>query len=125
MRTGHMYAVYQPHKEFRLRLDTFSVECGGGARVAHSGETLERRGAQDLAVRVSVSATDEGIHPITVTVIKSGRVLVRLRGQTPFAERIVDTEPPSEEPEAYRVEIRGKGELLSNPVIVKPGTAAA
>ncbi len=125
MRTGQMYAVHQPQKDFGLRLDTFSVECDRGARVAHSGETLERRGAQDLAVRVSVSATDQGIHPITVTVIKSGRVLVRLRGQTPFAERIVDTEPPSEEPEAYRVEIRGKGELLSNPVIVKPGTAAA
>ncbi|MDA2910054.1 hypothetical protein MYX04_03860 [Nitrospiraceae bacterium AH_259_D15_M11_P09] len=123
MRTGHMYAVHQPQKDFGLRLDTFSVECDRGARVAHSGETLERRGAQDVAVLVSVSATDEGAHPIRVTVIRSGKVIARLAGETPFEERIEDPDAPRVERTAYRVEVLGEAEIVSNPIFVVSGSA--
>jgi hypothetical protein len=69
---------------------------------------------------VSVSATDRGAHPIKVTIIRSGQVVARLAGETPFDHRFVDERVLSDERIAYRVEIRGDGEILSNPIFVKP-----
>ncbi len=123
IRAGRMYAVHQHRREFGLRLDTFLVESDGGAQAARSGETLVRQGTQDLAVRVAVSATDQGAHPISVTVIRSGTVIARLVGETPFEERIEDPDAPMAERIAYRVEVRGDAEIVSNPIFVISGSA--
>ncbi len=120
MQAGHMYGVEQYRKEFGLRLESFRVECQGGSRGAGSGDTLDPQGARDLTVHVSVSATDRGAHPIKVTIIRSGQVVARLVGETPFDHRFVDERVLSNERIAYRVEIRGDGEILSNPIFVKP-----
>jgi len=118
-----MYGVEQYRKEFGLRLESFRVECQGGTRWARSGDTLDPQGARDLTVHVSVSATDRGAHPIKVTIIRSGEVVARLAGETPFDHRFVDERVLANERIAYRVEIRGDGEILSNPIFVKPGQA--
>ncbi|MBI4400205.1 MAG: hypothetical protein HY581_01060 [Nitrospirae bacterium] len=121
MRSGRLYALGQYHKEFGLRLDAFQVECEGGARWAESGETLDPKHARDLAVRVSVSATDKGAHPISVTIIRTGQVIARLTGETPFEHRFSDQHVPVGEWSAYRLEITtGGGEIVSNPIFVKP-----
>ena len=120
MQAGRMYGVEQYRKEFGLRLESFRVECQGGTRGAGSGDTLDPQGARDLTVHVSVSATDRGAHPIKVTIIRSGQVVARLVGETPFDHRFVDERVLSNERIAYRVEIRGDGEILSNPIFVKP-----
>ncbi len=125
MRAGRMYAVGQYRREFGLRLDEFLVECEAGARRARSGETLDPKKAKDLAVRVSVSATDRGAHPISVTIIRSGQVIARLTGQTPLAQSVADTEVPLGQSVAYRVEVQGGGEILSNPIFVEPIRANA
>jgi hypothetical protein len=122
MRAGRMYGVEQYRKEFGLRLESFRVECQGGSRGAGPGDTLDPQGAQDLTVHLSVSATDHGAHPIKVTIIRSGQVVARLVGETPFDHRFVDERVLSNERMAYRVEIRGDGEILSNPIFVRPST---
>lgn len=120
IRTGRLYGVVQARKEFGLRLDTFRVECDGGTRGVESGETLDPEGARDVAVRMLVSATDQGRHPVSVTIVRSGQVVARLSGETPFEQRFVDDSLPPGRWHAYRVEVRGDGEILSNPIFVGP-----
>lgn len=119
IRSGRLYATYAHQRRYGLRLETFRLEDDRGAPTAESGETWVRRGTQDVVMQVGVSATDRGIHPITVTVVRSGEVIARVTGATPFAQRIVDRLLPPGQPAAYRVEVRGEGELLSNPIFVR------
>ncbi|HEV8539735.1 MAG TPA: hypothetical protein VGQ60_01110 [Nitrospiraceae bacterium] len=123
IRTGRLYAVEQTKREFGLRLDTFRVECDGGSRGAESGEMLDPEGARDLAVRVAVSASDERAHPLSVNIIRSGQVVAKLTGETPFTQVFEDAAVPPGQWHAYRIVVRGdreSGELLSNPVFVGP-----
>jgi len=122
MRAGRMYGVEQYRKEFGLRLEAFHVECERGTRGAGPGETLDPQGARDLTVHLSVSATDHQAHPIKVTIIRSGEVVARLTGDTPFDHRFLDERAPADERLAYRAEIRGDGEILSNPIFVRPAS---
>lgn len=120
MRAGRLYPVAQSGKGFGFRLETFRVECGRGTRWALSGETLDPEGDRDLTVRVSVSATDGGRHPIAVTVVRSGQVIARVNGETPFERAFPDAQPSVSEWGTYRVEVHGEGEILSNPIFVGP-----
>jgi hypothetical protein len=120
IRTGRLYPVSQPHKEFGLRLDRFRVECEGGARGADSGETLDPEGARDLTVRVAVSTLDQGRHQIAVSIVRSGQIIARTTGETPFEQDFLDARVPAGEWGIYRVEVRGDGEILSNPIFVGP-----
>ncbi len=119
-RSGRLYAVGQYRKGFGLRLDTFQVEGGGEA--AGAGEALEPNDARELVVRLAVSATDKGPHPLAVTIIRSGQVVARLTGVTPFEHRFVDAAVPPGKRHFYRVEIASgsDGEILSNPIFVAP-----
>ncbi len=125
VRAGRFYATYAHKRTYGLRLDALQLEDETGARVAGSGETFLRQGAQDIVMRVAVSATDRGVHLITVAVIRSGQVIARVNGETPFAQRIVDRLLPSGAPATYRIEVTGQGEVLSNPIFVKPKEAAS
>lgn len=122
-RSGRLYAVGQYQKGLSLRLDTFQVESGG--EIAGAGEALEPEDARDLAVRLAVSATDKGPHPIAVTIVRSGQVVAQLTGVTPFVYRFADETIPPGEPHFYRVEIMSgsDGEIMSNPIFVGPGRA--
>jgi len=134
IRAGRVYAVQRAKPDYRLRLDNFRVECEDGTIDAGSGETFPWAGCP-LLVRLRVSATDEGSHPVTVTLIRSGRVLARATGQTPLEHVVMEPAgfagavspvggPTGSGREAlfYRLEVKGEGggELLSNPIFVKP-----
>ena len=120
LRSGRSYAVERYRKEFGYRLDDFRVDVQGGARTAGPGETLDPEGARDVMVRVSVSATDHGAHPVMARIIRSGQVIARVDGRTPFTYAMADTTAPVGEWLAYRVQVVGEGEILSNPVYVGP-----
>ena len=75
---------------------------------------------RDLMIRLAVTASDRGRHPVKVRVIRSGQVLAQLAGETPFLIDWPDTAVPTAERMTYRVEITGSGELLSNPIVVGP-----
>ena len=54
-------------------------------------------------------------------VIRSGRVIKQIEGQTPFQIELVDPEVPRGGGLNYRVEVVGQGgELLTNPIYVAP-----
>lgn len=120
LRSGHVYAVGDGDHHVQLRLDEFRVLCQGGTKSASVGDSLDPVGARDLMVRLSVTASDGGRHPVKVRVIRSGQVLAQLAGETPFRFDWADTTVPIDERMIYRVEITGSGELLSNPIFVEP-----
>lgn len=117
-----LYALSKGGRPFGLRLDIFQVEMSDGARAAAAGQPLARSGAEPLAVRIAVTATDRGTHPVQVTIIRSGTVLEHMTGTTPFHQRVVDSSVPAGAAAYYRVDVRGDGEILSNPIFVKAGT---
>lgn len=118
LRSGYAYAAGDGDHHVQLRLDEFRVVCQGGTKSASVGDTLDPVGASDLMVRLSVSATDRGRHPVKVRVIRSGQVVAQLAGETPFRVDWPDTTVPTEDRVTYRVEITGRAELLSNPIFV-------
>ncbi|MEP6959119.1 MAG: PHP domain-containing protein, partial [Nitrospirota bacterium] len=117
---GHAYAVGEGDHHVQLRLDEFRIVCQDGAKSASVGDRLDPGMARDLMVRLSVTASDRGRHPVKVRVIRSGQVLAQLAGETPFRIDWPDTVVPIGERMTYRVEITGSGELLSNPIFVGP-----
>ncbi len=122
MKAGRFYALVRTGQPFGLRLDTFQVETHDGARSAGMGQPFAR-GAEPPAVRVAVTATDRGAHQARVTIIRSGQVIARMSATTPFHQRVVDSTLPPGASAVYRVSVRGEGqgEILSNPIVVKPG----
>jgi hypothetical protein len=117
MKAGRHYALSRAGRPFGLRLDTFQVETQDGARAATVGQPFVR-GAEPPAVRVAVTATDRGAHQVIVTVVRSGQVIARATGVTPFHRRVVDSTLPAGAAAYYRVDVRGEGEILSNPILV-------
>ncbi len=125
LRQGRAYAVAPAKREVRLVLDDFGVSCQAGAKRAATGDTLDPEGARDLVVHVALTASDRGHHPITVRIIRSGQVVARVTGETPFVYEFPDTSAPAGEWMSYRMDASGaSGELLSNPVFVGPIPAA-
>ena len=118
LRSGHAYAVGEGDHHVQLRLDEFRVLCQGGTESASVGDRLDPVGARDLMVRLSITASDRGRHPVKVRLIRSGQVVAQLAGETPFHVDWPDATVPTKERMTYRVEITGSGELLSNPIFV-------
>ncbi len=118
LQSGHSYAAGDSHHHVQLRLDDFRVACQGGTKSASVGDRLDPGVARDLTVILSVTARDDGRHPVKVRVIRSGEVLAQFAGETPFRVDWPDTTASMGEPMTYRVEITGSGELLSNPIFV-------
>ena len=123
IKTGRLYALSRAGRPFGLRLDTFQVETQDGARAAAVGQPFALS-AEAPAVRVAVTATDRGAHPVQVAIIRSGQVVARMAGTTPFHQRVIDSALPAGAAAFYRVDVRGEGEILSNPIFVKPGMPA-
>ena len=120
LQSGHSYAVGEGDHHVQLRLEEFRIVCQGGTKSASAGDRLDPGMERDLVIRLAVTASDRGRHPVKVRVIRSGQVLAQLAGETPFLIDWPDTTVPTAERLTYRVEITGSGELLSNPIVVGP-----
>ena len=118
LRGGRMYAV-QRAPAWELRLERFAVAEAGGAAEATLGETWRRAGGA-LEVRIAVRGSDEGQHPLEVTLVRDGLVAYQAKGETPWRATLADPALPVRGRHYYRLEVRGGGsELLANPVFVE------
>lgn len=115
LRQGRFYATGK-----NLRLDTFHVESHGGQRLVTPGEALDLTDARNVTVRLSVIATDKGAYPISVTIIRSGQIVSKVAGVTPFEQQFVDDAVSLDTRNFYRVVVEGAGEILSNPIFIGP-----
>jgi hypothetical protein len=114
LRRGRMYALQRPAAA-GLALAQFAVRAG--ERAAISGETLAAPAGTALEVHVAVEALDGSARDVRATLVRNGAVVAVWAGRTPF--RQVHREVFDGAPAFYRLDTRGLGRLLSNPIFVK------
>lgn len=119
---GRAYAVERHAKGFRLKLDEFQVRTDSSPFETTAGAVVRRTGDEPVRLLVRLSATDQAAHPVTLRVIRSGRVVATSHGRTPLEFQMTDETAAPNQPAAYRFEATGGGvgELLSNPIYVEP-----
>jgi len=114
LKRGRMYAV-QRQREAELVLTEFTVRAG--TATAMSGETLRAGEATTLEVTVAVEATGGATSDVRVTLVRNGAVVGAWTGPSPI--RTVHREIFDGAPAFYRLDVRGPGRLLSNPIFVR------
>jgi hypothetical protein len=116
LRNGAFYAR-QRLPEWGLVMDDFSLHAARTEAIA--GQTAHVEPQAPVVVRLTVSASDGRSEPVTVKVIRSGRLWREFTAHTPFDEKWSDAAPPAGGRAYYRVEV-GKGDqhLLSNPIFL-------
>ncbi len=115
LRRGRMYAL-QRVPETGLGLAEFAVSDEDGA-AAVSGETLRVREGTSLEVRVGLEALDGSARDVRVTLVRNGAIAGAWAGATPL--RRVHREVFEGAPVYYRLDVRGPGRVLSNPIFVR------
>ena len=114
LRRGRMYAL-QRERDAGLALTEFEVRSGAAAAV--SGETLHAAEAAPIEVSVAVEAAGGATRDVRVTLVRNGVTVDAWTGPTPM--RAVHRERFDGGPAFYRLDVRGAGRLLSNPIFVR------
>jgi len=109
-----MYAV-QRTRETELVLAGFTARAGSVS--ATSGETLRVPSPTSVAVSVDVGSTGVPARDVRATLVKNGAVVAVWTGPPPI--RAVHRDVFDGAPTFYRLDVRGAGRLLSNPIFVK------
>lgn len=119
VRAGRMYAL-QRTAEQGLVLDQFQVILPDRP-AAEAGERLSLPGGARPEVHAAIRATGERRMPIEALLIRSGKVVHSIRGETPLAFRW--SEPPLSAGTGlfYRLQVRGVSghKILSNPIFMR------
>ena len=114
LKSGRMYAV-QRERGAELVLAEFSARAG--AATAVTGETLRAEEATPIEISVAVEATGRPSREARLTLVRNGAVVGAWTGPTPI--RVVHRDTFDGAPAFYRLDVRGPGRLLSNPIFVK------
>jgi len=114
---GRCYAL-RPLADYHLRLDEFAVGQDPGRDAGMGGE-LTANGSAGVRLVVALSASDGRTAPVAVRIIRSGRVVAELEGQTPFEATWSDEPPGPGRREFYRLQVVRPHGLLSNPIFVR------
>jgi hypothetical protein len=114
LKRGRLYAV-QREREAELVLVEFAARAG--AVTAMTGDILRIREAAPIEVSVTVDATGGPAPDVRVTLVRNGTVVGAWTGAAPI--RAVHRDIYDGAPTFYRLDVRGPGRLLSNPIFVK------
>ena len=115
MKEGRMYACRGQYPQ-RMVLDDFSV-CSGTCDVkALSGEEILLAG--DPHIHVFLSCIEPSEKQVIVRLIRNGKRIETFMGPLPMEINYVDRELPRGQKGYYRVDVRGLGALVSNPIFV-------
>ncbi len=120
LKSGRMYAV-QRARETELVLAGFAARAGAAS--ATSGETLRVAAATPVEVSIDVETTGGPARDVRVTLVKNGAVVSVWTGPAPI--RAVHRDVFDGAAAFYRLDVRGPGRLLSNPIFVKRAGRAA
>ena len=83
------------------------------------GGELEADGENPVLIRLRIGASDGREVPLTLRLIRSGRLLRTIQGRTPFAETLTVSSPDRGRREFFRVDVVKPHLLLSNPIFVR------
>ena len=115
LKRGRLYAVEQ-EGGVELVLAEFSVRIGPSA-AGISGDVLRAPEAAQVEVTVAVESTGPPTRDVRVTLVRNGAVVRAWTGPPPF--RTVHRDIFDGSPTFYRLDVRGPGRLLSNPIFVR------
>jgi hypothetical protein len=116
LKRGRFYAVEQ-EAGAELVLTEFSVRAGSAAAI--SGDVARAAEAAPVEVTIAVEATAgaAAARDVRVSLVRNGAVVRAWTGPPPF--RIVHRDVFDGSPTFYRLDVRGLGHLLSNPIFVR------
>jgi len=115
LKRGRFYAVEQ-EAGAELVLTEFSVRAGAAAGV--SGDLVRTSETTPIDITVAVEATGAAAtRDVRVTLVRNGAVVRAWTGAPPF--RTVHRDTFDGSPTFYRLDVRGPGRLLSNPIFVR------
>lgn len=118
LRAGRFYALLRS-PEAGLILDQFQVLLPGRPP-AESGDRIMLRAGDKPEVRAAIHVTDGRRIGIRVLLVRNGKVVDSLEGETPFTLRWSESTLPGGASVFYRLEVRGPAghQILSNPIFV-------
>jgi len=117
MRMGRMYS-YIGLQEERITIERFEAEDPGTGNRACMGECMISTEAPLVRIRAVIPAA-ENPSPLRVRLIRSGEVCYQGEGNHGVVDiSWVDREARPGRMHFYRLEIKGKGRMLSNPIFV-------
>ncbi len=120
MQTGRMYAVQGPYPVIPV-LEEFSVSTPDGRKKVWSGEELILKDNPVVRVRLSLPPDGEGKTPtgnLKVRLIRQGEVVFTHEGPPPVDLSYEDTSLKPGERVFYRMDMKGVGTIVSNPIFV-------
>jgi hypothetical protein len=113
LKRGRFYAV-QREAAAELVLAEFSVRAGGATGI--SGDLVRAAESAPIEIAVAVEANGAVARDVRVTLVRNGAVVRAWTGPPPL--RTVHRDTFDGSPTFYRLDVRGPGRLLSNPIFV-------
>ncbi|MFA5179819.1 MAG: hypothetical protein WC405_00740 [Syntrophales bacterium] len=115
LRNGSMYA-YQGDVPQTMKLDEFSLSAADGQTRGNSGDTINLNGFPKI--RIAISAGGATQSSVKVRLIRSGTLINTFEEKLPFQLEHIDQYYKPGEKIYYRLDIRGPGIIVSNPIFV-------
>jgi hypothetical protein len=115
MRNGRMYAVQGTFPQVPV-MDEFSVSSADRTVKGISGEDVSLR--SHPRIKIALSSGKPVAAPVKVRLIRSGSVVHRVDGTLPLQFEYDDTYYHPGEKIYYRMDMRGAGIIVSNPIFV-------
>ena len=120
MREGKMYACRVKYPQ-TVKLDEFSVSSANGGARGISGDEISLKGSPRIKISLS-AGKDPTAREVTVRLIRSGELINVFKGKLPFKIDYEDEYRRPGETIYYRMDMKGYGTIISNPIFVKfPG----
>lgn len=114
LKRGRLYAVEQDVRA-ELVLDDFSLRAGASRGV--SGDSLRVAESAPIEISVDIAAAGTATRDVRVSLVRNGTVVRAWTGPLPL--RAVHREVFDGSPTFYRLDVRGPGRLLTNPIFVR------
>ncbi|RZB30143.1 MAG: hypothetical protein SRB1_02423 [Desulfobacteraceae bacterium Eth-SRB1] len=116
LKNGKMYAYRGGYPQF-VRLDEFSVRSSDGKNKGISGDEISLK--ESPRIRISLSAAEVSERKVKVRLIRSGKLVKIFEGVLPMRIDYEDRYFQPGERIYYRMDMRGCGTLVSNPIFVR------
>lgn len=115
MRDGRMYALRGKFPQM-ARMDEFSVSSADTAVKAISGGEISMRGAPRIRIALSSENNLPGL--VKIRLIRGGEIIQTVEGTLPLVVEHEDKEMRIGDKTYYRMDMRGAGTIVSNPIFV-------
>jgi hypothetical protein len=115
LRNGKMYACQVNYLQ-PLKLDEFSISSRDGRAKGISGDEIVMSGFP--TIKISLSAKEPSAKTVTVRLIRAGELINVFEEKLPLQIEYVDPFYKPGEKTYYRMDMKGQGIIVSNPIFV-------